>query len=194
MGGACCFPTSVCQARSRQRRWPAGPGFTDRWRGADNRTCDRTIRPQRRLAPRPPGGQDVAQLARIVKTATLILIDATTVRIAAQRTVAVFQFPGFCLEFWPVFGRAVPDRRLVVAIHGCRYREGRHGTDPNVAVCIGAVPYTVPEHECGGIIAPGRDCVHGICLRPRSRAGMVTTMPTECRHDCSCVRVAGSRF
>ena len=25
---------------SRQRRWPEGPGFTDRWRGADNRTCD----------------------------------------------------------------------------------------------------------------------------------------------------------
>ena len=45
-GGTCCSPPSGCQARSRQRRWPEGPGFTARWWGADNRTCDQITRTQ----------------------------------------------------------------------------------------------------------------------------------------------------
>ena len=55
-GGTCCSPPSGCQARSRQRRWPGGPGFTARWWGADNRTCDQITRTQplhlRCFAPR----------------------------------------------------------------------------------------------------------------------------------------------
>ena len=55
-GGTCCSPPSGCQARSRQRRWPEGPGFTARWWGADNRTCDQITRTQllhlRCFAPR----------------------------------------------------------------------------------------------------------------------------------------------
>jgi hypothetical protein len=49
-GGTCCSPPSGCQARSRQRRWPEGPGFTARWWGADNRTCDQ-INPHPTAAP-----------------------------------------------------------------------------------------------------------------------------------------------
>ena len=55
-GRTCCSPPSGCQARSRQRRWPGGPGFTARWWGADNRTCDQITRTQllhlRCFAPR----------------------------------------------------------------------------------------------------------------------------------------------
>jgi len=71
--------------------------------------------------------------------------------------------------------------------------EGRHSTDPNVAVCIGAVPYTVPEHECRGIIAPGRDCVHRISMQPRTRAMIVATKSMERRLGCSCARGVGSK-
>jgi len=45
-GGTCCSPPSGCQARSRQRRWPEGPGFTARRWGADNRTCDQRAHTQ----------------------------------------------------------------------------------------------------------------------------------------------------
>ena len=62
-----------------------------------------------------------------------------------------------------------------------------------MAVCIGAVPYTVPEHECRDTIAPGRDCVHGTSLRPRMRAAIATEKLMERLRGCSCARAAGSK-
>jgi hypothetical protein len=55
------------------------------------------------------------------------------------------------------------------------------------------VPYTVPEHECRGTIAPGRDCVHGTSLRPRMRAAIATNKPVERLRGCSCARAAASK-
>ena len=82
---------------------------------------------------------------------------------------------------------------------GCRDKnlsilEGRHGTDPNVAVRIGAVPYTVQEHECMGMIAPGRDCVYGTSVEPHMRAVIATKKLLERLRGCSCARAAGSKF
>jgi hypothetical protein len=94
--------------------------------------------------------------------------------------------------FLPVLGRAASDRRSAVTIRIVDI-EGRHGTDPNVAVRIGAVPYTVPEHECRGTIAPGRDCVHSTSLRPPLRVAIATTKPMERLRGCSCARAAGSK-
>jgi hypothetical protein len=69
--------------------------------------------------------------------------------------------------------------------------EGRHGTDPNLAVRIGAVPYTVQEHECRGMMAPGWDCVHGVEVRmPAAIAG---TKSTRRLRGCSCARAAGPK-
>ena len=49
--------------------------------------------------------------------------------------------------------------------------EGRHGVDPNLAVCIDTVPYIAQGHECRGIIAPGVKRVHAMSLPPRIARG-----------------------
>ena len=81
---------------------------------------------------------------------------------------------------------------------GCRDKnlwifEGRHGTDPNVAVRIGAVPYTVQEHECRGMIAPGRDCVYSTSVHPHTGTATATTELMERLRGCSCAMAAGSK-
>jgi hypothetical protein len=81
---------------------------------------------------------------------------------------------------------------------GCRYNTllrlaGRHDTNPNVAVRIDAVPFTVREHECKGIIAPESDFVHSTNLRLCSHATIARTKPMERQRGYSCAGAAGSR-
>jgi hypothetical protein len=115
---------------------------------------------------------------------------------ASQRAAgraAMLSACGRC-EFCPVVRRVVPDRPSAVAI--TPRGDWQAGTTPiptNVAVRIDAVPFTVQEHECRGIIAPGSDCVHGTDLRLCTHAAIGRTKPMEGRRDYSCAGAAGSR-
>ena len=71
--------------------------------------------------------------------------------------------------------------------------EGRHGTDPNVAVRIGAMPHTVQEHECRGMIAPGRDCVYSTSVEPHMGTAIAPKKQMERLRGCSYVMAAGSK-
>jgi len=78
---------------------------------------------------------------------------------------------------------------------GCRDKillilEGRHGTDRNLAVSFGAVPYTVQEHECRGMIAPGKAFVHSMlaCMR-----AAIAVKPMDRLRGCSCARAVGCK-
>jgi hypothetical protein len=87
-------------------------------------------------------------------------------------------------------------RRARQAI-GCRdntlLQLARHDTNPNEAVRIDAVPFTVQEHECKGIIAPESDCVHGPSLRLCTHAVIARTKPMERRRGCSYAGAVESR-
>jgi len=76
-----CSPPSGCQARSRQRRWPEGPGFTARRRGADNRTCDQRTRTQplhlRFFAHRSSSSPSLRGFSQPLTCATRFLIDSS---------------------------------------------------------------------------------------------------------------------
>lgn len=104
---------------------------------------------------------------------------------------AFFQFQDLWLDFlacvqtrraWQAIGRRDNNPSLL---------QSRHGADSNVAVRIGAVPYTVQEHECGGIMAPGRDRVHG--MGRRMRAAIAATTPMERLRGCSGASAAGPK-
>ena len=62
--------------------------------------------------------------------------------------------------------------------------KGWHGADPNLTVCIGAVPYTVPGHECGGIVAHRGKGVHDTSLPPM-RGPIAATAPMKRLPGCS---------
>ena len=71
-GGTCCSPPSGCQARSRQRRWPEGPGFTARWWGADNRMRSENPHPTAAPPVLRPSVKFFAIFARILTAANNI--------------------------------------------------------------------------------------------------------------------------
>jgi hypothetical protein len=114
-------------------------------------------------------------------------IGAPRDRHGVANGAALFQFQ----DLWLDFLACVQTRRAWQAI-GCRDNnpsllQSRHGADSNVAVRIGAVPYTVQEHECGGIMAPGRDRVHGM------RTGIAATTRMERLRGCSGASAAGPK-
>jgi len=122
-----------------------------------------------------------------------MLIDAPRSPIAAPQRVPPSSNSRFAAVSYCLFS----DAPRLTAI-GCRDKnlsifEGRHGTDPNVAVRIGAVPYTVQEHECRGMIAPGRDCVYGTGVHAHMRAAIAPKKLMERLRGCSYVMAAGSK-
>jgi len=73
----------------------------------------------------------------------LILIDATAMRIARRKRWPLSsKSREFCLEFWPVLGRAAPDRRSAIAIRLCRYRKA--GTAPIPTWQFASAPCPTP--------------------------------------------------
>jgi hypothetical protein len=147
MGGACCSPPSVCQARKpptavarRARLYRLVAGSRQSNLRSDNAGTMPDWRRLRRLAM----GQDAVSFARIVKTAN------ASFRLTRQPSGSPHRercrcppIPGILLGVLAgALRRAAPDRRLVVAIIPCRYRKA--GTAPIPTWQFASAPCPTP--------------------------------------------------